>query len=506
MSQEAPSPAGFKFTDSSHAAAWAKSTRRGTRELRERVAIKTIRPDLAQSSEVIERFRREVKQARAISHPNVCRIHELFGDVSPSGAKVWFLSMEFLDGHTLSEHITHDGPIKPALAFDLLDQIVSGLSAAHANGIIHRDLKTGNIMLVSGALGHLRAVIADFGLATNVLRREDGISQSGGQGTPGFMAPEQRITGEVTSFADEYALGVILCEMLTGSRPTSEEVTATRAQLQSRLSKTADPRWARVILRCLEQNPANRFEKLEDVVIALKPAGPRNWRWAAVAAVFTILIALGLWYYLKPVPPPTSLAVLPLVNRTGDSSLDYVGAGITEALTDDLARMRGLQVAAGTVARRFQGPQVDPTSAGRQMHVGTVLSGAFENSGGKLRVPIEVIDVSTGQQLWGKTYEAKSTDLVDLQHQISTDVAYRLKIHVDPGTDARLKRQYSTNIDTYNAYLKGRFELAKRSPDALRGAVVDFQHALNSDPHYAPALRWACRQLQPARLLWAGAA
>jgi serine/threonine-protein kinase len=130
---------------------------------------------------------------------------------------------------------------------------------------------------------------------------------------------------------------------------------------------------------------------------------------------------------------------------------------------------------------------MDPISAGRQMHVATVLSGAFENSGGKLRVPVEVIDVKNGQQLWGKTYEAKSEDLVSLQHQISTDVAYRLKIHVDPDTDARLKRQYSTNVDTYNAYLKGRYELAKRSPDGLRGAVVDFQRALNSDPHYAPA-------------------
>jgi serine/threonine-protein kinase len=198
-------------------------------------------------------------------------------------------------------------------------------------------------------------------------------------------------------------------------------------------------------------------------------------------------MAVGLWYRWKPSPPPTSLAVLPLVNRTGDSNLDYVGAGITEALTNDLARMPGLQVAAGTVARRFQGPRINPTSAGKEMHVGTVLSGAFEKSGDELRVPVEVIDVSTGQQLWGKTYEAKSRDLADLQHQISTDVAYRLKIRVDPDTAARLKRQYSTNVDTYNAYLKARFEMTKRSPDALREAVVDFQRALNSDPHYAPA-------------------
>jgi TolB-like protein/tRNA A-37 threonylcarbamoyl transferase component Bud32 len=455
-------------------------------QLRERVAIKTIRPDLAQSDAVIERFRREVKQARAISHPNVCRIHELFCDVSPSGANVWFLSMEFLDGHTLSEHIRHNGPIKPALAFDLLEQIVSGLNAAHANGVIHRDLKTSNIMLVSGSLGNLRAVITDFGLATNVLRREGGLSETGGQGTPEFMAPEQRTSAEVTTLADEYALGVILCSMLTGSHPTQEEVVSNRAQLQARLAKTSDPRWARVILRCLEQKPADRFDKLEDVVVTLKPS-PRNWKWPAVAAALIFLIALGLWYRSRPTPPPTSLAVLPLVNRTGDANLDYVGAGITEALTNDLARIPGLQVAAGTVARRFLGPQVNPTSAGKEMHVGTVLSGAFEKSGDELRVPVEVIDVRTGQQLWGKTYEAKSKDLVDLQHQISTDVAYGLKIHIDPDTTARLKRQYSTNVDTYNAYLKARFEMAKRSPDALREAIVDFQRALNSDPHYAPA-------------------
>jgi serine/threonine protein kinase len=213
--------------------------------LRERVAIKTIRPDLAQRPQVIDRFRREVKQARTISHPNVCRIHELFCDVSQSEAKVWFLSMEFLDGSTLSEHIHHIGPVKPALAFDLLEQIVSGLKALHANGIIHRDLKAGNIMLVSGTLGRLRAVITDFGLATNVLRPDGGLVEHGGQGTPEYMAPEQRTSADVTALADQYALGVILCEMLTGSRPTRKEVTSGRAQFESKLARSISPQWAR---------------------------------------------------------------------------------------------------------------------------------------------------------------------------------------------------------------------------------------------------------------------
>ena len=457
-------------------------------ELRERVAIKTIRPDFAQSSAVIERFRREVKQSRAISHPNVCRIHELFCDVSPSGAKVWFLSMEFLDGHTLSEHIRHNGPIKPAQAFDLLEQIVSGLNAAHTNGVIHRDLKTSNIMLVSGTLGHLRAVITDFGLATNVFRREGGLSESGGQGTPDFMAPEQMETAEVTSLADEYALGVILCEMLMGSHPTPEEVASNRAQLQAKLAKTADPRWARVVLRCLEQNPADRFDKLDDIVVTLKPSRSQNWKWPALAALVAFLIAFALWYRWKPTPPATSLAVLPLVNRTGDTNLDYVGAGITEALTDDLSRMPGLQVAAGSVARRYQGANVDPGAAGGKMHVGSIVTGSFQSSSGKLQIPIELIDARSGKQIWGQTYQGSNANLADMQHEIATDVAYHLKIKLGAETTARLQRQYSTNPAAYDAYLKGRFQLAKRSPDGLREAVVDFQRALTFDPQYAPAL------------------
>ena len=458
-------------------------------QLRERVAIKTIRPDLAQSPEAIDRFRREVKQSRAISHPNICRIHELYSDTTASGARVWFLSMEFLDGCTLSEHIRHNGPIKPAVAFNLLEQIVSGLDAAHTAGVIHRDLKTGNIMLVSGTLGHLRAVITDFGLATNVLRREGGLLEYAGQGTPEFMAPEQMKTAEVTALADEYALGIILCDMLTGSRPTRDELVTNRTHLQARLAKAAGLRWSRAVLRCLEQDPLARFEKLDDIVLTLKPQQPRSWRWPAIAAAIALLIAGGLWYHSRPGPPPaTSLAVLPLANHTGDPNLDYLGAGITEALTDDLSNMPGLQVAAGSVAGRFHGPELDPRSAGGQMHVGSLVTGSFQSSNGKLQIPIELLDVRSGKQIWGQTYQGTTSKLAEIQHEIATDVAYHLKIQLGAETAARLKRHYTTNPAAYDAYLKGRFQLAKRTPDGLREATANFDQALTFDPHYAPAL------------------
>jgi serine/threonine-protein kinase len=209
--------------------------------------------------------------------------------------------------------------------------------------------------------------------------------------------------------------------------------------------------------------------------------------WLLMTAAL-LALAIATWFPFGHATLPTSLAVLPLQNRTGDRSLDYLGAGISEALTNDLTRMPGLQVTAGSISGRYRGDDVDPISAGRKMHVRSVVGGSFGNFAEKLRVPIELIDVRTGHQVWGQTYEGSPSDIADLQHQISTDVAYRLKVQLDPDTTARLKRQYSTNSATYDSYLKGRFHLAQRSPDALREAVSDFQRAIASDDHYAPAV------------------
>jgi TolB-like protein/tRNA A-37 threonylcarbamoyl transferase component Bud32 len=458
-------------------------------ELKERVAIKTIRPELANNIEILERFRREVKQARAISHPNVCRVHEIFCHRATTENKIWFLSMEFLEGFTLNEYIRHHGPIEPASALELIEQVVHGLSAAHSLGVIHRDLSTRNIMLTSSTSGQRRAVITDFGLALNVLYRDDRIQEDGGQGTPDFMAPEQLKTGEVTYLADEYSLGIVICEMLTGARPVPDPVGSSNGKCLPRLpAKKLERRWERVILRCLEPQPADRFKTVDEVLAALQPKkrSRNTWMWLVMAAALIALI-IASWYPFRHATQPTSLAVLPLQNRTGDHSLDYLGAGITEALTNDLTRMPGLQVAAASIARRFRDDDVNPSSAGNKMHVRSVVTGSVESIDGKLRVPVELVDVRTGRQVWGKTYESLPSGIADLQHEISTDLAYRLKVPLDADTTARLKRQYSSNAVAYDAYLKGRFHLAQRSPDDLRGAVSDFQRSVASDANYAPA-------------------
>jgi serine/threonine protein kinase/Tfp pilus assembly protein PilF len=457
-------------------------------QLQERVALKTIRADMLRHSEVIERFRREVRQARAISHPNICRIHELFNYETASRAKGIFLCMEFLDGPTLSEYLRHNGPFEPEAALNLVQQLVQGLNSAHSLGVVHRDLKSRNIMLVSAGPGKLRAVITDFGLALNVLTPNGGLQEVRGQGTPDYMAPEQRLTGNVTALADQYALGVVMCEMITGSRPVRTESNSSRKAVGVKLpAKSIPARWANVIQRSLATHPEDRFSRLDDLLSDLRPP-PRRWLfWAAAITITCLLLGTMGWVWHHRPVEAASLAVLPLHNASGDSKLDYVGSGFTEALTNDLAGMPGLQVKAAGIAERYPAQSNDPGESGRRLRVKSVVSGSFFQAGGHVRIPIEIIDVSSGSQIWGQTYEGDISNLAELQNEISTDVAYHLKVRLKPDLKARLERQYATNSAAYNGYLKGRYRLTKRSDVDLRAAVTEFQNALNADPGYAPA-------------------
>jgi serine/threonine protein kinase len=272
-------------------------------ELNETVALKTIRPEIASDAEATERFKREVKQAREVSHPNICRVHELFCHDTEPGQRMWFLSMELLPGSTLLECIRTDGPVKPFFALSVTEQMVSGLNAAHLLGLVHRDFKSSNVILVPGAAGHMRAVITDFGLSLRMLRPAGGLAEPGGMGTPGYMAPEQEADGEVGPLADQYALGAVMCEMLTGSlprwsKPKGPEEKAVLELPEHRLT----PRWEDVIRRCLQREPENRFPQIEDVSKALVPPGilgtPRR---IAAAVLLTVGMAAGgiLWMKSK---------------------------------------------------------------------------------------------------------------------------------------------------------------------------------------------------------------
>lgn len=263
-------------------------------ELQEIVALKTIRPDIASDPSVIERFKEEVRQAHQITHPNICRVNDLFSHDFSAKNRIWFLTMQMLKGETLLQRLRRDGPLSPRRALPLLKQVIAGLAEAHRHGIVHRDFKSSNVMLVNEE--PLRAVVTDFGLASQA--SAGGVdARLAGQGTPAYAAPEQWFDGVASPASDQYSLGVVMCEMLTGERPTpvtrdGDSCLPARLPRTSRLEKS----WEAAIRRCVEVCPENRFRALDDILKGVDPVRRRRvilgWAAALVAALFLFVVGM----------------------------------------------------------------------------------------------------------------------------------------------------------------------------------------------------------------------
>jgi tetratricopeptide (TPR) repeat protein/tRNA A-37 threonylcarbamoyl transferase component Bud32/TolB-like protein len=381
-------------------------------ELKERVALKTVRPEAARDTFAVERFRREIQLARKVTHPNVCRIF----DVGSSEGTI-FLTMELLPGETLAQRLRRAGPMSTEEALPLARQIAEALDAAHQAGVVHRDLKPGNVMLVERPGGDrggrgIRAVVTDFGLA----RLEAG-AESPGQaftltaaaavvGTPAYLAPEQVEGSEITAATDVYALGIVLYEMLTGTVPFLAENALSTAVKRLREAPVPprthvpglDPRWEAAILRCLERDPAARFRGTPEIIQALTgpPPSPQNTaalpqpvlaaatrpraeavakksrRLQSVALAALILLSLGVTWYrynewrarqaaavgrlalppLEDVTPRRSVAVLGFKDLSGHPGTAWLSPALAEMLSTELAAGGGVRVVAGeNVAR-----------------------------------------------------------------------------------------------------------------------------------------------------------
>lgn len=479
--------------------------------LEREVAVKVLNPKTLIDGSARKRFRREALMLSKLNHPNVESVYDFHTENG-----VDYLVLEYVPGMSLDDRI-ESGALTEKEVLAIAIQLASGLAAAHEQRIIHRDLKPGNMRLTP----QNTLKILDFGLAELFAPGEETVTQSVTvqspmAGTPAYLSPEQIEGQEPDVRSDVYSAGVVLYQLITGTLPYPKRGPSLRDAIvhtppphpSSRNKKISGP-FESVILKCLEKDPDLRYqsanELLDDLNEIARLSGPHRavgvvtrrsrhkWLWSVAALVLLIAIGLGvafrknlkIWFGMAP--EPVSIAVLPLQNRTGDPSLDYLGAGISEALTDDLSRVPDLQVTAEDVTRRYAGDKADPRDVGRALDVTSILAGSITAHGDKIRVPIELINVRTGRNVWGQIYEGDLSHLADLQNQISTDVAYRLELKFDPNIKARLKRQYSTNPSAYDAYLKGRYHLAQRSPDSLQQGINDFQDAIERDPQYAPA-------------------
>lgn len=351
-------------------------------ELHEHVALKTVRPEIAADTRSIDRFKREIQLARRVTHSNVCRIFDLGYHRLPTGGEITFLTMELLPGESLAGRLRRMGRIKPEEASPLVAQMAAALAAAHEAGIVHRDFKPGNVMLVpaKGNEAEFRAVVTDFGLARRMATAESfvaSLSVAGEvMGTPAYMAPEQVEGKEITSAADIYALGAVMYEMVTGHWPFAGDTPFAVAV--KRLTEPApsprthvpdlDPKWEAAILRCLAREPEQRFENVSHVVAALHAETPvtlpdvlarrrRRKRTVLVIAggLLVALVTAGLarhsWVdqllrrvrsagttleLVGPVKARRSVAILGFKNLSGRADQAWLSTALSEVLANQL--------------------------------------------------------------------------------------------------------------------------------------------------------------------------
>src|SRR6187551_264327 len=393
------------------------------------IAVKTVRPEIALHRAAHQRFLREIQLARKVTHPNMCRIFDLFqhtpaGDAGGSSAPISFVTMELLNGETLDARLAREGAFSTERALPIVAQMVAALSAAHAAGVVHRDFKSGNVMLLGAEDETPRAVVTDFGLAYSV-SAADGTDSAplsiAGEilGTPGYMAPEQLEGGAVTPAVDVYALGAVVYEMVTGSRPFSEHSragTPVRSYFWPVPPRAIVPglpaAWNDTILRCLARSPLDRFAGVDEVLRALTapPAPARRWQLAAAAVVAAVALAATgavLWNGRDAAPAGAANAAVPAGQMRPTVAVlgfrNLAGRTDTEWLSAALAEMLSAELATGTELRAIPGETIYRMKADLELtdadsYGGETLARIRENLGSDLVVSGSYVTVGGGDE------------------------------------------------------------------------------------------------------------
>ncbi len=447
-------------------------------ELDEVVALKMLHGEFGNDAGMLARFRQEAKLARRVTHKNVARTYDI-GE--HEGAK--FLTMELVDGESLATFAANRGRLSPGEAIPILREVCAAIAAAHAAGVVHRDLKPDNVLL--GKDG--RVVVTDFGIARALATGERANKTLGGVvGTPAYMAPEQ-VEGksDVDGRADLYALGVMMYELFTGERAWSGESPYTIAAARL-VHPPPDPRvvlpslpssLADIVLRCMAKDRAQRFATADEIAEALARA-------SASASVEIVALA--------PPPAPASptlltskaggagdktVAVLPFQNA-GAKEDEYLADGLTDDLIDVLSMTRGLKVRPRGVVAHLRGQDRDPSEVGRELHVEVVVQGSVRKTPAGVRANARLIGVADGFQLWAKRFDRPVADALLINDEAAAAIAEALTVHFTPKP-----RAAPTDPEAVDLYLRASYEFAKFWRDDVARAVDLYEKALARAPN-----------------------
>jgi eukaryotic-like serine/threonine-protein kinase len=464
--------------------------------LNEMVALKVLRPLVAEDHEVIKRFCREVTLARRVAHPNVARTYDI--NVCDG---LHYLTMELVEGTTLSAMLREQSRLSIPRAIDIAMQVCAGLDAAHREKVVHRDLKPGNVLIERSG----RVVITDFGIARNI---SDGSLLTGDAntmvGTPAYMAPEQITSGDIGGHTDIYSLGLVLYQMLTGKIPFREDTPIDTAF--ARLKRDPEdpgqlvdlpPELSAVVLRCLARDPAKRPASARELAELLAPF-LHDLSDSTVAEGLTrdtlVPTQLGVSASFVSIRMGThSLAVLPMRYR-GPASEAYLADAITEELVDLLSRTRGLKVLSAAASARF-GDERDPGVVREKLGVGALVDGSVQRHGEELRVTARLVDTGNGVQVWSERFDGRLEDVLELQDRIANRIAEALRLELDTHRNTVTVPAPAVELYMRARAQARRFDLGGLGPDGAEQLVA---RCLEQAPGFAPAL--ATRALVLARL------
>jgi serine/threonine protein kinase/TolB-like protein len=484
------------------------------------VAVKVIPRSLSSDPMRRQRFEREARAIALLQHPNICTLYDVG---SQDGTD--YLVMEYLEGQTLAARLLK-GRLDIDLTLRYAAEVADALEVSHRRGIVHRDIKPGNIFITMRG----ETKVLDFGLAKLGQRQSEAdaatemtLSTPGvPMGTQAYMSPEQARGEAVDARTDLFSLGTVLYEMATGkaafrgaSAAVLFDAILNRAPISpARLNLEVPAELERIIDKALEKNREVRYQRAKEILIDLQRlqrrtgsgeviteaargiAMPRMSRrrvvgLAAVAGGTGVLALVGIKHHgsVQGTGWTDSIAVLPFQNTSADPEIEYLSDGITEGLINSLSELPGLRVIARPTAFTFKGKPLDLSDISRMLQVRTLLVGQVTQRRNALNVQADLVSAKDGSELWGQQYAPATADVLEVQRQIVEQVILKLRVDLTPYQRARVSRRRTVNAEAYQQYLRGRYQWNQYAPEAWQKALDYFSAAIRIDPGYAPA--WA---------------
>jgi TolB-like protein/Tfp pilus assembly protein PilF/predicted Ser/Thr protein kinase len=486
------------------------------------VALKFLPDYLTSDPTEKERFYHEARAAAALTHQNIAVVHEI-----GEHENQLFIAMEFVEGKTLKQLVESEAlSVKKVL--DIAIQVCEGLAAAHEKGIVHRDIKSDNIIVTAKG----QAKIMDFGLAK--VKGAAKLTKTGSTlGTAAYMSPEQAQGEEVDHRSDIFSFGVVLYELLTGKLPFRGEHEAAlmysivneEPQPVARFNEKVTPESERVVMKALEKDREERYQHADDLladlrherkgleysragyvrapsveqpVVEREPAKPKRNLLKYVIPITIIVAAAVLVVILNPfnfeiglkkaLPADRkSVAVLPFTNMSGNKEDEFFSDGITEDIIAQLSNIAELKVISRTSVMQYKNTTKSLRDIGRELNVATVLEGSVRRADHQLRIVAQLIDAANDQHLWAQTYDKELTQVFAIQSDVAQQIALALKAKLSPREKELLGRKPTENLDAYSYYLKGRDYYYRYTKRDNENAIDLFKKALELDSNYALA-------------------